>query len=436
MSIAQPRVLLAVLVLALTTVAVTTSPRTSAASASAPSAFATPRYFSNVTDDTFYNTVSSDGSILSTANDSTGVNDSCTARGSDIAIMKMRGPDAAHLSVSTVNCMTSYGPKGGGKSPDGCSWKTGGITRIGHTIYLAVARQLHGCSIGQQANGLQPSRDASIIKSTDGGRTWTNSWGVTSADGAAPAWLSRRHRYQATFPASFSAPFFIQYGPGNTQTVDGGDRYLYAVSTDGYAYNGNYLHLARVPLNRVQRARSWQYYHGAVGGAGHNWTSSAVGATRVLHARHALSQPAIQYVPALKRYVMLTFSFTRARPDFPNRAETPYTAFHFYTAPKPWGPWTKVFEHTGQRSLWCTASPCGLTQQPGATPLNLGAPDDWLGLYDTALVQKFVFTRPLSQQAIFSCGDWKNATRYGGEYLNRLHVLPFDLAAAVRPSQT
>ncbi len=60
--------------------------------------------------------------------------------------------------------------------------------------------------------------------------------------------------------------------------------------------------------------------------------------------------------------------------------------------------------------------------------MNIGTPDDWMGFYDPALVQKFVFTRPLSQQAILSCGDWKNATRYRGEYLNRLHILPFDLS--------
>lgn len=393
------------------------------------SGFATPLYFSGVTDDTFYNTVGSDGSVISTANDSTGVNNSCTVYGRDIAILKMRGPDPARFRVSTVNCMDSYGPRGGGQNPDGCSWKSGGITRIGSVIYLVVARQLHQCSAGRQSGGLQPSSDASIIRSNDGGRTWTNPWGVTSRDGAAPAWSNRLHRYRAMFPGhQFSAPFFIQYGPGNTHTVDGADRYLYAVSTNGYTYNGSYLRLARVPLNKIQRARAWQYYHGAVGGAGRQWTSSPVGATQVLRAPHGLSQPSIQYVPSLKRYVLLTSSFTRAGPDFPSRAETPYTSYHFYTAPKPWGPWTKVFDHSGRRSIWCSASPCHLTEQPGGASLEIGAPNDWLGLYDPALVQKFVFTRPLSRQAVFTTGDWKNATRYPGEHLNRLLVLPFDLS--------
>ena len=66
--------------------------------------------------------------------------------------------------------------------------------------------------------------------------------------GSAPPYSNKYGRYQAMFPdQQFSAPFFIQYGPGNTHTADGASKYVYAVSNDGYAYNGNWLHLARVP---------------------------------------------------------------------------------------------------------------------------------------------------------------------------------------------
>jgi hypothetical protein len=392
--------------------------------------FSRPFYFPHVNDDAFYNTVGPSGDILSTADDSTGVNGSCSARGSDITIMSMAGSSPDDLGAKTVNCMTSYGRRGGGDANrDGCSWKTGGITRIGKVVYLTVARQLHGCSRGRQSNGIQPSFDASIMKSLDGGRTWTNPWGTTSADGAAPPWDSTLHRYRAMFPGKqFSAPFFVQYGPGNTHAVDGANKYLYSASTDGYAYNGNYLRLARVPLHKVQDATAWQFYHGPVGGKRQKWTSSSAGATHVLDAEHGLSQPAIQYVPSLKRYVLLTFYFSHARTDFPRKSETPFTELSFYTAPKPWGPWTKVFRHPGQRSLWCAKSPCQLTERPHNRLLDIGQPGDWLGFYDPALIQKFVFTRPLSEQAMFICADWKNFGRYPGERLNRLHVLPVDLA--------
>ena len=394
--------------------------------------FATPHYYPAVYGDTYFNTVGPVGGIIATSDDSRGADDACATRGGDIVILHMGGADPAHLRVTTVNCMTGYGPRGGGASPDGCSWKTGGITRIHQAIYVAVARQLRQCTYGKEANGLQPSFNASIIKSVDGGQTWTNPWGRTRHDGAAPLWDSQLNRYQAMFPGqSFSAPFFIQYGPGNSQTVDGADKYLYAVSNDGYAYNGSYLHLARVPLSKIQTASAWQFYHGLVGGAGHYWTSSVAGATRVLHAQNGLSQPAIQYVPALRRYVLLTFFYSRAGTDFPTPAETPYTRWRMYTAPKPWGPWTKALGRGSQRTIWCASSPCPLTEQPGSTSLSVGTPDDWLGLYDPTLVQRFVFSQPLTDQAVFTSGDFKNEARYDGEHLYRLHAIPFNLAAVL-----
>ena len=392
-------------------------------------------YFPNITDDAFYNTVAANGDILTTANDSTGVDESCGARGTDLAVLRLSGDSPTQLSGTTVNCMTSYGFRGGGHADrDGCSWKTGGLTRVGRVLYLAVARQLHRCSRGKQTDGIQPSTNATVIKSLDGGRTWTNPWGTTSPDGAAPPWDTAKHRYRAMFPGKqFSAPFFIQYGPGNTQTVDGADKYLYSVSTDGYTYNGSYLRLARVPLDKVQRARDWQFYHGPVGGSGGRWTSSPVGATHVLQADHGLSQPAIQYVPSLKRYVLLSFYFSHARTDFPRKSETPFTELSFYTAPKPWGPWTQVFQHPSRRDLWCTTAPCTLIERPSNKVLDIGSPSDPMGFYDPALVQKFVFTRPLSKQAMFICADWKNYARYPGEQLNRLHVLPVDLKKILTP---
>lgn len=401
-----------------------------ATTATTATAFTTPHYFPAVVGDTYFNTTGTAGNIIATMNDARGVNGSCPTNGGDVVILRATGPDPAHLSMATVNCMTALGPIGGGDSPDGCSWKSAGITRIGNSIYLAIARQLRQCSYGKQAHGLQPSFDATIIKSSDGGQTWRNPWGPAVPHGAEPPWDPVRHRYKSMFPGqSFSAPFFIQYGPGNTQTVDGAGKYLYAVSTDGYAYNGNYLRLARVPLGKIQTASAWQYYHGAAGGGGLYWTSSSAGATHLLPVRNGLSQPAIQYVPALRRYVLVTFLYTRAHPDFPTPAETPYTQIRFYTSPKPWGPWTQRFGRRSQRTLWCATGPCPLVRQPGSTTITVGTPSDWLGFYDPTLVQKFLFTLPLNQQTLFTSGDFKNGARYPGEHLYRLHALPFDLAA-------
>lgn len=395
--------------------------------------FGTAEVYNSTRGDTYFNTTASNGDIITTSDDSYGTNQACGKHGSDIAILRARGAGPAQLKLSTVNCMTSFGPVGGGTSADGCSWKTGGITRVGGTIYLAVARQLRRCSRGKQANGLQPSFDASIMKSTDGGRTWTNPWGRSSTDGAAPRYEPSVARFRAMFPGrTFSAPFFIQYGPGNTQTADRANKYLYAVSSDGYAYNGNYMILGRVPLNKVQTARAWQFYHGRAGGSGRYWTRSPVHATKLLRIPHGVSQPAIQYVPALRRYVLVTFSYTQGMANFPTPAQTPYTWLRIYTAPHPWGPWTKVYHHSSQRSLWCTELPCTLTTHPGGQQVIVGKPGNWMGFYDPTIVQKFLFTRPLFRQALFTSGDFQNAGRYDGEHLYRLHSFPFNLAGVLR----
>lgn len=396
--------------------------------------FRTPHYFPAVVGDTYFNTVGTDGAILTTSDDSHGANNACANDGGDITILHARGPGPGRLRVVTVNCMSSYGPRGGGRnSPDGCSWKTGGITRVHHTIYLAVARQLRHCSEGREAHGLQPSYNASIIRSVDGGKTWINPWGQKGDGGAAPPWSYRHNRYKAMFPGkSFSAPFFIQYGPGNTHTVDGANKYLYAVSTDGYAYNGNYLRLARVPLDKVQNGRAWRFYHGAVGGGGRRWGPRPVGATRILEARRGLSQPAIQYVPALHRYLLITFFYPHGHSNFPTHRQTTHTRFRFYMASKPWGPWTKVYGHESRRTLWCTTHRCRLTRHPGWRTLHVGRPHDRLGLYDPALVQKFIFTRPLANQVLFTSGDFKNNARYRGEDLYRLHAIPINLSSLLR----
>ncbi len=153
----------------------------------AKSPFGVPQYYGDVAADTMFNTTDLTGTIITTANDTEGTGNACGTAGKDIAILSATGDAPSSLSVSTVNCMPSFGPKGGGKNThDGCSWKSGGLIDVGTTLYLTVARQLHGCSWGQQDKGLQPSYNASIMKSVDGGLTWTNPWGTTSTNGAAP----------------------------------------------------------------------------------------------------------------------------------------------------------------------------------------------------------------------------------------------------------
>ena len=138
-------------------------------------------------------------------------------------------------------------------------------------VYVAVARQLNAVLLrqgGQRAAAVVQCQHHPV---TADGPHLDQPVGRHRRQRRGTRLGQQAQRYQAMFPGqSFSAPFFIQYGPGNTQTADGGDKYLYSVSNDGYAYNGNYLHLARVPLNKIQTASAWQYYHVASAGPGNS----------------------------------------------------------------------------------------------------------------------------------------------------------------------
>lgn len=56
------------------------------------------------------------------------------------------------------------------------------------------------------------------------------------------------------FPGTtFGTPAFIQYGQDDNpaSTVDGGDKYVYAISNNGFAYDGSYYILGRVPRSKI-----------------------------------------------------------------------------------------------------------------------------------------------------------------------------------------
>jgi hypothetical protein len=226
------------------------------------------------------------------------------------------------------------------------------------------------------------------------------------------------HNYEAMFPGSdFASIFFINFGqddaPSTVSDGNGGDRYVYAMANDGYAYNGSYEILGRVPRTDLATldAAKWQYYenNGYSDGSGNdsrNWTSSPRWATRVLSATHRLSQASIQYVPTLQRYVMTSFyypNFDQCWPSITSRQrrhcsghdEAGTTRLSFFQAPAPWGPWTQFYSASTGRNGW----------------------------YDPTLVPKFMSTDGL-QQTIFTSGDFVRP----GSDLYSLHALPFTLA--------
>lgn len=376
--------------------------------------------------DTWYDTWGSQtyhGDIFVTSDDSTGFGGKCN---SNIVVGELSGGTPSSLSLAYENCMTSFGVKAAiGKYGDGRTWKSDGIISVSGTLYLVVDRQQDGR--GGWPNGFQPSSNASIIKSADGGRTWSNGFGVkNAANGAAPQPVKGSTAIQATFPgSSFATPQFINYGQDDnpSSTADGGNRYVYAISNDGYAYDGSSMILGRVlraEIGRLDGTR-WQYYTGQPGGDGMNsadWSGNVNNAQPILTAAHQLSQSAVQYVPGLNQYVMTDFyyPFVRNWGNVSNRGgAASQVTWVFYEAPHPWGPWTKFFsEPTAECYVTCTAGTA-----------------DQLGLYDPALVSKFISMDGLSD-VIFTSGDFTagNQSRPNDPLLYMLHAFPITFETA------
>ena len=359
--------------------------------------------------DTWYNTWAADGNIYATSDDGGGVKGRCR---SNIVVNELTGSAPALLASPYANCMVSYGLKGSQQNyHDGRTWKTDGVIAVDGTLYVAVARQVDGH--GGYPAGYQSSDDASIIKSADNGRTWSNGFGTTGdPTGAVPPRSPGGTGAESMFATAFTTPEFINYGKDDNaaNTADGGNQYVYAISNDGWAYDGSYMVLGRVLRSKIGelKAADWQFYTGPVGGNGMSsadWSSQVSGATHIISAAHQLSQASVTYIPSLRRYVLTSFYFP-FNPQWPRGGYTAYTIWAFYQAPHPWGPWTLFYSHP---TVECYFS-CDLAS---ASPI---------GLYDPALVPKFEATGGLTS-IVFTSGDWVDQIRPDDE-LYRLHEVP------------
>jgi hypothetical protein len=361
----------------------------------------TPYDYPSAGGDTWYNTWADNGNIYATADDASAFNGTCN---NNITFNELSGNTPSSLTAPYVNCMTSYGPA---TNTQGCAdsytWKNGGMISVSGTIYDVVACQQDGN--GSNANGLQPSEDASIIKSSDHGRHWSNAFGTTNdPNGAEPPLGSNGHPL-ATFPgSSFSAPFFINYGQDDNpaSTADGGDAYVYAASANGVAYDGTAMILGRVRRDQIANlsGADWQYYTGSPGGDGNNsanWSSDVNAAQPVLtNSNHQLSQCAIQYIPTLHRYIFTSFAY-----PYPAFRPTNQTTLVFFQAPTPWGPWTQFFNQDTQPNGW----------------------------YDTVPVSKFTSSDGRST-VLFAAGDFFNSSLY------HLHAFPLALYSSSQTPPT
>lgn len=249
----------------------------------------------------------------------------------NLAFNRLSGDNLQTLSGSPVNSMDDYG-KSGQKEADNATWKACGQECIDSVFYAFVSRNVYGKDSGDYWLR-QTAANASLIKSTDGGLTWTRTAAQNYRD---PIWPG---------PA-FGAPFFVRYGKnGGTVQQDAADRYVYAVSTNGFWNDGDRYIIGRVLRSRISALRSadWTYFTGGDGAVPARWSPQIADAAPVLDSRTHCGQTPPCFIPALGTYLMVAWYNTEKMTKWFEPNEMRYD---FYQAPHPWGPWAVINSYT------------------------------------------------------------------------------------------
>lgn len=267
---------------------------------------------------------------------------------SDIAVSEVVG-EVDNLTGKTVAKGDDVGKIW---NPNGYNRKPTGMVCIGDTLYLAVQ------DLALDFNDVPA---ATILKSTDHGRTWTY-------DKSKPMFDNH----------VFTTIWFADYGRGGAKAPDG---YVYAYGLDGNwrdsfddtVADPQDLFLARVPKASVQNRSAWQFYSGTDSRNRPQWSSRLTDRRPVLTDQRrlyeqtfgtnisnlsVLSQGGVTYLPKTKRYLYTSW--------------TEYT-FEFYESPAPWGPWKRFMSKDFSGYPWNTSKYGGY----GVTiPSKFVAPDE------------------------------------------------------------
>lgn len=249
------------------------------------------------------------------------------AHGMNLAFNRLAGNDPDGLIGAQVNAMEEYG-KGGQKGPDNATWKACGQECIDGVFYAFVSRNTYGSDSGDPLTR-QLARNASLIRSTDRGRTWSRS---AQENYDHPMWPG----------AAFGAPFFVHYGRNGGQVErDGATEYVYACSTNGFWNDGDSLVLGRVRRADLSSLNSgdWEYFTGGDGSSARSWSRSVEDAEPILKRPAKCGQTPITWVPEAGVYLLVSWYNTERMTKWFEPNEMRYD---FYQAPHPWGPWTAV----------------------------------------------------------------------------------------------
>ena len=289
----------------------------------------TDKIYSGYSGDTWSCTWANDDNIYTLADDS---------NGSNLAIDVIAGnPPFDHKKIERVNPMSEWGPAGANGW-----WKGSGLASIDGVLYLGIYSQSRPRPGGATKISYCAFNSA-IMKSEDYGLSWT----PRPNDGPALFPL---------FPGrEFPTPYFVQYSQDYTGAIDD---YVYLVSNDGGWNNWNCLKMARVPRERFSRldVAHWEFFVRADENGGHALWTPCVGEAGAIYTHKGYTgMTGIQYVPAVKRFILGQWSFIAVKDQFDRTELCPEawpwpiddpryhthdeTMLCLYESEHPWGPW-------------------------------------------------------------------------------------------------
>ncbi|HXR92591.1 MAG TPA: hypothetical protein VN750_20175 [Steroidobacteraceae bacterium] len=229
-----------------------------------------------------------------------------------------------------------------GLGSDDANWKVMNAYSVDGVLYMFVTR-CHYPMVSTDPQQRHIFRDSSIIKSSDGGRTWTRS--------------GDENFKHPMFPGKrFGAPYFVWYGKDGNANVDNADQYVYAVSNNGHFENGDNYVLGRVSRRKLPElsAADWSFYKGGDGARAESWTSKLDEAKPVLTNRGRSSMTGMTYIEGLHRYVMVLWHYNQKNFVAGIKKRDLSTVLEFFEAGKPWGPWRRIKAFQTGRLGWYT----------------------------------------------------------------------------------
>ena len=214
--------------------------------------------------------------------------------------------------------------------PDGANWKTTNAYSVDGVLYMFITRCIYP-SYSSDPKRRHIWSNSSIIKSTDGGKTWSRR---PQENFDKPMFPGRR----------FGAPYFVWYGKDGAATVDNANEYVYAISNDGFFENGNDYVIGRVARSKLAElsGADWSYYVGGDGMSDGAWSARLEQGRPILKNAGKSSMTGMTYIESFRRYVLVSWHYNQDNFEAGIKAQDLSTVLEFFEAPKPWGPWSRV----------------------------------------------------------------------------------------------